>query len=262
MMKKVALMALPIVLAAGFTSCSDDDEIVDNGDLTFTVSTAALKNQMTADGYWDQTYQNNTGINLNGLKFSHSSVAEWYSWAGFTPSVSADNKEYPSEDMLAHQWSSVTGAGATTSGNPYFVVYPGSAVYNQVDAAQKYDAEITAVSGDDFHPVSMMVTNSSYGYYAMKNGTTFNKQFTRDDYCTLLITGFEDGIKTGAVEVSLAANGTILSDWREVDLRGLGEVDRIVFTMTSSDTAEYDGVAYMNNPSYFCMDEFKVSDLD
>lgn len=259
MIKKIALIALPVALAAGFTSCSDDDN---NDDLTFTVSTAALKDQMTADGYWDQTYQDNTGLTLNGLKFSHSSNAEWYSWSGFTPSVSTDNKEYPSDQLLAHQWSAITGAGATASGNPYFVVYPGSTVHIQVEAGQKYDAEITSVSGDDFHPVSVKITNSSYGYYAIKNGSAFNKKFAQNDYFTLLITGFEDGVKTGDVEVSLAANGAILNNWRDVDLRGLGEVDRIVFTMTSSDTAEFDGVAYMNNPAYFCMDEFKVSDLD
>ena len=259
MLKKIALIALPVALAAGFTSCSDDDK---NEDLSFTVNTASMKSQMNSDGYWDKTYQNTTGINLDGLHFSHSSNAEWYSWSGFTPSVSADNKEYPSEELFAHQWSAITGTGATATGAPYFVVYPGSAVYSEISADQEYDAQITVADGGDFRPVSVKITNSSYGYYGMKNGSNFNKEFTQSDYCTLLITGFEDGRKTGHVKVPLAANGNILDYWRNVDLRGLGEVDRLVFTMSSSDTSEYEGVEYLNNPSYFCMDEFKVSDLD
>ena len=102
------------------------------------------------------------------------------------------------------------------------------------------------------------MTNSAWGYYAMKNGSAFNKQFADGDKCTLHIYGVRGSVISGKVEVSLADGANILNTWKRVDLDPLGDdVDMIYFQITSTDT----GAWGMNNPAFFCLDNLKV-DLD
>lgn len=103
-----------------------------------------------------------------------------------------------------------------------------------------------------FNPVGVYITNSSYAYYAIKNGTEFNSKFENGDYFTLHINGVRNGVLTGHVDVELANGTNILSKWLPVSLESLGTVDMIYFTMESSDSGTYG----MNTPSYFCLDGF------
>ena len=93
------------------------------------------------------------------------------------------------------------------------------------------------------------VANSTYAYYVMKNGDNFARKFDKSDELRLIIQGVKDGKMTNRGVVYLAKDGKILDDWTSVDLTPLGEVEKIVFTMESTDKGQWG----MNTPAYFCL---------
>ncbi|HRN05039.1 MAG TPA: DUF4465 domain-containing protein, partial [Muribaculaceae bacterium] len=93
------------------------------------------------------------------------------------------------------------------------------------------------------------IANTTWGYFAMKNGDTYSTPFGQDDYCNVIIYGRLRGVSVGSIKVPLAYKGKIFDSWIGVDLSGLGTVDELVFQMESSKTGKYG----MNNPAYFCI---------
>jgi hypothetical protein len=53
----------------------------------------------------------------------------------------------------------------------------------------------------------------------------------------------------------LADGMDIINRWQRVDLSPLGNVNKIVFELTSTDNGEYG----MNTPSYFCLDRLTIA---
>ena len=53
----------------------------------------------------------------------------------------------------------------------------------------------------------------------------------------------------------LADGLDIVDSWQRVDLSSLGNIDKIIFELTSTDMGEYG----MNTPSYFCLDRLTVA---
>jgi hypothetical protein len=121
------------------------------------------------------------------------------------------------------------------------------------------------------------VTNGTYDYLSMKNGDAFAKKFgdttgthcgcpqgSYPDWFKLTVKKYVGGmLNVDSVEFYLAdyrfANNTqdyILKTWQYVDLTSLGNVDSLLFTLSSSDV----GVYGMNTPNYFCLDNFITSD--
>lgn len=104
--------------------------------------------------------------------------------------------------------------------------------------------------------------NNTYALLSMEQGDGFGKKFSYadKDWCKLTIVGVDaSGETTGEVEVYLADFRTadapgILKDWKRVDLKPLGKVSRVNFSISSSDG---EGM-YMNTPAYFCMDNIAV----
>ncbi len=96
------------------------------------------------------------------------------------------------------------------------------------------------------------VCNTAYAVTSMLNGDSFAKKFGKDDWFLLTITGLKDGVAGESVEFYLAKDGKYVADWTYVDLSALGEIDGVVFSMSSSDNGDYG----MNTPAYFCIDDF------
>ena len=46
----------------------------------------------------------------------------------------------------------------------------------------------------------------------------------------------------------------IVNTWQWFDWSSIKNADYIKFEMSSTDNSEYEGVSYMNTPSYFCLD--------
>ena len=96
------------------------------------------------------------------------------------------------------------------------------------------------------------VNNNAYAKNSMSNGDNFAKKFGDDDWFKLTITGLNNKEAGNSVEFYLAKEGKYVAEWTYVDLTGLGEIDAVVFSMSSTDNGQWG----MNTPAYFCMDNF------
>jgi hypothetical protein len=114
------------------------------------------------------------------------------------------------------------------------------------------------------------VTNSTFAALSMKNGDAFAKKFggisgADPDFFVLTVKGYNNGsLKSDSVNFYLAdyrsADNTkdyIVKTWEWVDLKNLGNVDSIRFSLTSSDVGSFG----MNTPAYFCIDNFTTRDV-
>lgn len=197
---------------------------------------------MGTQGYYRG--DDNAGSFLSGnFRFLNEYNASWDSWSGFAASEKTD----ATTPGIANQYSAVTGKGVDGS-SAYAVGYPA-----KVSTIQFKD---TTISG-------LYVTNSTYAYWSMKNGDAFSKKFGGDtgndeDYLILTIHGFDAANQsTGKVDVYLAdfrssdpLQDYILDSWKWVDLKSLGRISKLEFTLRSTDN----GVWGMNTPGYFCID--------
>ena len=173
-------------------------------------------------------------------------------WEGFSASTTTDD----STVSYTNQYSAITGKGYNNS-NTYAVNYTGGKIRLTGAAAGKQ------VSG-------FYITNSTIGYYGLKNGTAFSRKFgdstgTRPDYFFVSIRGWKDSIATtDSVQFYLADfrnndnnKDYIVKTWEWVDLSSLGNIDSLSFKYYSSDTGSWGP----NNPLYFCMDNFTTKDV-
>lgn len=115
------------------------------------------------------------------------------------------------------------------------------------------------------HLRSMHITNTNNAYVSMRDGDTFAKKFggasgNDPDFFLLTIEGYYNGaLIPSKVEFYLAdfrdsdnSKDYIVDSWQVVDLYPLGNVDSLMFTLTSSDTGSFG----MNTPSFFAIDNF------
>jgi hypothetical protein len=156
-----------------------------------------------------------------------------------------------------NQHSATTGGGAEGSAN-YAIAYlsdPSIATSSISFAAP------TVVQ-------SAFFSNTTYAVQSMLNGDGFAKKFGGDsgndaDYFKLQITGLDAlGASTGTVDFYLAdyrfADNSldyVVTDWRQVDLTGLGSVSALAFSLDSSDSGPYG----INTPAYFALDSLAVA---
>ncbi len=191
------------------------------------------------------------GFFSGGTWFPNNYNADWGSWSGFSVSNMQDT-------LIAgfdNQYSAIT-AGGTDSSENYAVVYiPGDLKMELNDPAE--------IRG-------FYVTNSVYAYLSMRDGDDFTKKFggpdgTDPDYLLLRISGIDaDGNPTDTIDFYLADfrsdesdKDYIVNDWQWLDLKSLGVVSELSFSMESTDMGDWG----MNTPAYFCIDNFTVSEI-
>lgn len=151
----------------------------------------------------------------------------------------------------ANQYSAITAVGYTNS--PIYSVAHGG-------AKLKFNASAQGKQMSGFY-----VTNSTYAAISMKNGDSFAKKFggasgNDPDWFKLKIQKYFGGVLApDSVTFYLAdyrfsnnAQDYIVKNWQYVNLTSLGDVDSLIFTLSSSDV----GAFGMNTPGYFCLDNF------
>lgn len=208
---------------------------------------------LTPESYWNGA-DGSGGFTSGGIHFSNSYNADWGSWDGFAYSNSTDTT---TEGMTA-QYNAITGAGQGGSSN-YAIGYVGWAAPPAVTLS-----EPGVVDG-------LYVTNCSYAYYAMLNGSQFSKKFGGasgydPDWYLLTIAGKDaDGAVTGAVDFYMAdyrsddnTQDYIINTWQYVDLSSLGVVGSLEFTLSSSDVGDWG----MNTPAYFAVDTISIQSAE
>jgi len=186
------------------------------------------------------------GFHSGEVSFVNNYNADWEAWDGFAYSNQTDAQA----TGIDAQYVAVTGSGQGGSPN-YAVAFVG------------WETLPTVTFDTPRQLGGLFVTNCSYAYFDMLDGSLFSKKFggqTGDDqdWLKLTVTGLDatDEI-TGTVEFYLAdfraADNSlryILDTWAFVDLASLGVVRTLRFELDSSDR----GVFGMNTPAYFCLD--------
>lgn len=169
-------------------------------------------------------------------------------WDGFSYSNITDTET----QGLDGQYNAIAGGG--TEGSPNYAVAYYGFWYGRIP---------TAVLDDQRMVPGVYITNNNCAYYSMLYGDGFAKQFGGEsgddpDWFLLTITGYDaDDLLAGEVEFYLADfrfpdnfQDYIVNDWNWVDLSSLGPVQKLEFTLSSSDTGPYG----MNTPAYFALD--------
>ncbi len=249
--------ALLFVSAVSLTSCDHSGSF--SGDFFYQASFSDIPTTaFNAEGYWDECYEEDSdkGFSSVGAHFTHTAtVTEWdgvkyYSWKGFCPSMSTDLEDYTEGNWTDHQWSAMTTF--PLQNNRKYAI-------GCWDVQEKFDEPLSATTcvitcdfSKEFKPYAITVTNTTYGYYVMKNGSAFSDPFTNEDKLTLRASGILDGKVTGYVDIPLAADGKYLVEFTEFSLVRLGTVDKVVFTMSSTDSGQWG----MNTPAYFAVADF------
>ena len=173
--------------------------------------------------------------------FSNNYSLDYGSWSGFAYS----NRTSTSFKTLDDQYNSAVGSGHDGSAN-YAVAY-GNGTISVLNNAE----------GDTIR--GMYITNNAYAVSSIVNGDSYAKPFTDGSYLKVLLTGTHADGSVVTVEHYLAdytqaseADHYYLDTWQWVDLRSLGRVVKVDFTIDGSDKS----YGYLNTPAYFCLDDF------
>lgn len=251
-MKKHLLYLLSVALPVSFASCSDDDDPV-----TITVNLNQTELNYNSDNVWEGVSTNNN-FQSQYMVFNHEGEIGNYGllWNGFTPARVSTTTEQT--NWIANQFQIMTGGGVDGLGTPYIVAFWDNQE-NKSTPIQDRSCRITycktlTSAPTVFAPMYVYVQNTAYAYYTMKNGSAYSQPFTNDDY--LILTAH--GVKVDGTEVQthiwLASEGEYLNEWTQFDLRSLGEIYTLYFTMRGSDTGQWG----LNTPSYFALDKLTV----
>ncbi|MCT4587087.1 MAG: DUF4465 domain-containing protein [Carboxylicivirga sp.] len=168
-------------------------------------------------------------------------------WNGFAISKNASKTDSDSKGEF-----SVYGSSAADESKNF-------TIFKQVDGKTNY----ISFDEDESHVVKSIAVNNCTRTYLYMN-THFDKKGGLD-YFKLTINGLDaSGTKiSGPVEVLLAdyrpeqtAQKFLLSEWKVVELKELGSVNKLEFKLTSS----HDINPESELPMYFCMDNLKISE--
>lgn len=248
-MKKLIMPLVGAAMMLGITtSCNSDSPEPES--IWVTYSFTLSEEYYNRDGYWNDVYntsQGSFGIPPSAI-FSHKAQVDVYdgieykSFTGFCPTIVNDQKDYTGQDWTQHQFASI----ANPDLNGYLIAHWD---VRETSATPVEDRSCLINFVYTAQPVAMTLTNTTYAYYAMRNGTAFSRPFTGDDYLLLNIYGVKDGKSFLGQSVYLARNGSFIDSWQAVDLTPLGDVQQMYFTMESSDSGEFG----MNIPAYFAI---------
>ena len=195
------------------------------------------------ESYWNGSDGSGAFTSV-GATLSNTYDTQWGSWDGFSYSNLTDT----TTEGFAGQYSAIAGGGALNT-DTYVIGY--CSVFATSPPTVTFSSAQTVTGA--------YITNNNYAFYAMLKGDQFSKQFEESDWFTLTITGRDaSGNVTGTVDFNLATGTDIVDTWEWVDLRSLGMVKSMEFSLSSSDTGEFG----MNTPAYFAMDFLNPPDED
>jgi len=275
------LLLCSAILSIGFTSCKDDNPKEQPVESILTASIDNSSIMFDIDGRWID-WNKNESIRLfpkadkdfnpseiNKIQYTFSHFYNGYPY-GFTASKEGGNKNYPGE-MLNHQFTVIPGDGYVDNDTPTmgitpFIVGNWDAYSESQSSVKSCMISITQQSSSgsrvaiEFEPVSVKVTNTCYTYYSMLEGDNFAKKFQKGDYLKLIAHGVKKDGSESTVEFYLAdcrkdnSENWFVKDWQTFNLKKLGEVKAIYFTMESTDNGQYG----MNTPAYFAITDFSI----
>lgn len=209
---------------------------------------------LAEESYWNGA-DGSGGFTNNEVFFPNTfaDYGTYTTWSGWGYSNVTDN----STPGFGNQFGNITAFGMDTllqnNEDQFAIAFTGS---------NKSTLHLPTTSTEEISVQGVYVTNSTYAALSMEQGDQFAKQFggesgDDEDFFLLTATGYKGGIATSPEEFYLAdfrfddnSKDYIVKTWQWFDLSGLGVVDSIDFTLSSSDVGEYG----MNTPATFAMD--------
>lgn len=246
-LKSLLLAAVTAGAMFGFTACIGNDGPTEQ---IYQIGFNPEQITFNSDNYWTGCYEPSAGSFTAGIfSFSHRGWADVWdgvsypAWNGFCPSRVNDNQDHK-DDWINNQW----GCMPQNLNKDVYLVGNSESVVSE-NPLENDKCKITMTSMGFFNPKYVFVTNSSYAYYAAKNGTAFNEAFKQSDNFVLNVVGVRNGVMTGHLKFGLMANGLYLTDWALINLEPLGTVDEVLFYVDSTQKNSYG----LTVPAYFCM---------
>ena len=206
------------------------------------------------NSYWNGS-DNSGGFYSGQIAFFPNTFTDWgggiTSWDGFAYSNMLDTVT----QNYTNQYSCY--AGHQTPNSTIFAIS-----YNSIDWLSGQTIPNFINFNENIKISSIDVTNTTYAALTMLNGDAYSKKFGGDtgddpDWFKLTINGYLNDSLTGTVEFYLAdyrfadnSQDYILKEWETIDLSSLGTINKLSFTLSSSDTGQFG----MNTPAYFCFD--------
>ena len=178
-------------------------------------------------------------------QFSNSYNTSYGSWSGFAYS---NRTATDFNTITPDQYNSVVGHGYDNSEN-FAVAFNGGEI-------KVFNAPLT---GDSIR--GCYITNSAWTANTILNAkeSDYAHKFAKGDWMKITFTGHRADGTEATVDYYLAdyraakeADYYCLDTWQWVDLRSLGKVTSITYSLSGSDSGQYG----LNTPAYFCLDNF------
>lgn len=244
-MKKVFRLLNATLLVAGvsiaFTACDPEVEPVITDPNTLVSTDSITFEEVTLDNKGVFNGSNGAGSFSSGLLtcpivYLESNGFSWWSGIACSSITNMDSIG------LGNQYSVYAHSGAQGSVKFALVGTDGAPCFFQHSVKVK----------------SLMVNNSTYDYWALKegqDGAGYVTKFKSGDFFNVTVTGYDStNVQTGQVVIPLAefrnSQSYICSNWTKISLESLGKVKAITFTFDSSDKSG----EWLNTPTYVCFD--------
>lgn len=277
-MKKLILGAA-VLCSALCMSCDDELDVRIPFPTNITLNELKLdfsKHNVPDGGFSSQGIHFNTvkaadGQLAGGFCYSNR-LSRSYPWKGDV--VSVDSMRYSVFNRLRNNTETyavchVNGDDAFfTLEQPrvieYILVANTTWTYYSMLHGDKY-CRVDKETGEEFPVKNPYVPSEPLGiWYTYVPGGVKKFTTTDKDYMLLTAKGYNGGKETGTVKFYLACKGAnpdhptwnyIHSKWERMDLATLGEVDKVVFYLDSSDKDEN---GRMRTPAWFCVDGIQL----
>lgn len=210
---------------------------------------------LPAESYWwGDTVPNYKNTFYSGsYSFANSLIPSYQTWGLFGYS-NKTSKSFDPATFITDQFNSVVGHGVNGSSN-YAVVYP-SHMMGHTMVVPTHKPQGDSIRG-------CYITNNAWVKYVSIHGTGTNSNgkqdantpFTTGDWVKL--TAKADNGKSVSFYLadyrsSNPADHYLIESWQWLDLRSLGVVKNVTFTMDGTRHNQYGTTI----PTYFCMDDF------
>ena len=269
-MKKV-IYSLMIGLGGLFASCSDEDELLVPHATNITFSELEIPERFShviPDG----------GFSASGMKFntvkSGKQLAGGFCYSNRSNRSFVWNNDEVSMDSVRYSvWSTKPNQTGTylvchVNGDDAFFTLDTPKVIDYILVANTTWNYLCMYYGDSYGTTARPVANPNVPsapkgvWHTYVEGGV--KEFGDEDFFTITAVGYYNGAKTGTVSFDLACMyghnsqnldwDYIVTDWRKMELKTLGLVDKVVFYLDSSDKDQYGN---MRTPAWFCLDGFQ-----
>lgn len=206
-------------------------------------------NYLAPESYWQGLDGDGESVFYSGsYSFTNTHYPSFEFWGGFAYSNVTSTVFEPSE-FLTHQFRSGVGSGVDNS-ETYAVLYTFGAE-TKVSVMNKEEGMVIP---------GVYLTNAAYTLNSMIYGDSFvDDPFKKGDFFKVIFKGKTKAKTTSTLEYYLAdyrseneADHYMLTDWKWVDLSGLGSVSEISISVTGSRVGDQG----LNTPAYLCMDNF------